>query len=312
MIAAAAGLFARLAAGRGLGALTAEISDLTIVAGGAQHALRGAGHQMHELGRYLQDVAGTIDTLSRARLFSGGTAEQVGQMAAAFDSIGISAGNLSGVAHDLRERLQEDATAIRAFGRQVVPVEFGGPTNDLKILEEVVDQLRSTTNEEERLRKARMLGAEALLPMAQIEEKRYRALLQEGAIAGGHVDAELRQLRAEQETNDARERLLGKERQLEVERIRRKVGNWWDEHVTLPANEWINDRLGLRNQGGKSSPADRQVEAMESNTNALNAMRAEFANGGRRAQSAVPARLRGEAWLRGIDSESLKIGAFSL
>ena len=66
--------------------------------------------------------------MSRGALFTGGATEQIGRLGAAFDGVGLKADRLAAVAGGLRERLEHDATAIRAFGRMVTPEEFGGPS----------------------------------------------------------------------------------------------------------------------------------------------------------------------------------------
>jgi hypothetical protein len=304
-------LFARLAAGRGLSSLTEAISSLAAESPQAAFAVRGFGAVMGEAAEAAERASSVIETLTRSRLFSGGSAGEIGQVAAAFEGIGLNAGKVAEFAAGLRELLEHDPRAIRAFGRMVTPVEFGGPTNNAAILREVMQQLEATTNEEDRLRKARMLGAEALLPLVELEEKKRELLLREGEIAGARIDDELRQRQLEADANATRKRTLDQERETEINRSRLWLQNWVDEHILLPWKERNNDLAGLRNPPAAAKPAERHAKAVEENTQALEAMRRQFINGRGAAEGAVPKRLGGEGW-RHMDSQSLKIGAFSL
>jgi len=303
-------LFARMAAGRGLGPLTEAISDLAAAAPQAAFAVHSFDNVMREAEESAERAASAIQSLTRNQLFTGGSARDVGQVAAAFEAIGLNSGRMAEFAAGLRELLETDPRAIRAFGRMVTPIEFGGPTDNVAILREVMHQLEETTNQEDRLRKARMLQAEALLPLLDLEERKRELLLREGEIAGARVDDELRRRQAEANANQERKRLLDSEWQTEMQRSRLWLQNWIDEHLVLPWKELNNDFRGVRAQPS-STPAERHAKATEENTAALEAMRREFINGRGAAESAVPKRLKGEVW-RHMDSETLKIGAFAL
>lgn len=263
-----------------------------------------------------------ITELRTAQIFTGGGAAGVGGLASAFESIGIQAERMGDIAEGLRERLFRDPLAMQAFGRAVIPARLGGPQDSARILDEAVRLLRETTDAEERLMTARRLGLEALLPLADLDERHFQAMRREGAVRGALVDDELRGLRATEDSHNARLKAFQDERDLERERSRLRVKNWFREYIQLPYEELtaIGGPLDLNPKNRRlrqeaneqQSAAAAQRAAMEENTLALRMMRDEFANAGPRARGAVPGEMRGTALARGIESEDIRWGAFSL
>ena len=149
-----------------------------------------------------------------------------------------------------------------------------------------------------------MMGAEALLPLAQLEERHYRALMREGTISGGMVDEEFRRMSRERMANQGRINALNQEWETAKERVGMRVGNWVDEHLRLPAISRMNDRLGIRREPPPTA-SEKKDTAAERLANSMDALRHEFVNGRGQARNAVPKRLGGEAWKRiGIPSRS--------
>ena len=283
---------------------------------------RFAKNPIEEMRQSAERAQTAITELRQAQIFTGGGAAGVGGLASTLEAIGISAERMTGIAEGLRERLFTDPLAMQAFGRAVVPARFGGPQDSARILDEAVRLLRETRDSEERLLTARRLGIEALLPLADLEDRHYEALRREGAVRGGLVDEETRQLRATRDSYAQRLKDLQEERDLVAQRRQMKIGNWIRENIQLPFEELFSiggpldpdpAHRRLRAEAGqRQSAAEANRAAMEENTLALRMMRDEFANAGPRARGAVPGEMRGTALNRAIESDDIRWGAFSL
>lgn len=272
------------------------------------------GAQLMDRFRASTDRANTaITELRAAQGALGGTAAGVGGLAAAFGTLGLGTGAAAGAAEGLRERLFSDPLAIGTFGRAVVPARMGGPQDSAAILMEAIGLLRETTNLEERRLRALRLGITELLPLADLDERRFNLMVQEGQIRGAMVNRELRELRAVSDAAGERIRLLREERDLVRERIGLTIGNWFRENVQLPIEETFNRTLGIGNRRGAAGARGMSRDRiMEENTLALRLMQQELANSGPRGRGALPPQLRGEALNQAIQSLDLRWGAFSL
>jgi hypothetical protein len=237
----------------------------------------------------------------------------VGGLAATFGALGLPIGATAGAAEGLRERLFSDPLAIGAFGRAVVPARFGGPQDSAAILQEAIELLRETTNLEERRLKAIRLGITELLPLADLDQKRFDALVQEGRIKGSLVDQNLRELRATHDANSQQLRDLADQRALLRERIWLQLTTPLQDAL-VQLSTFANDFLGLRGGAGAAGTSGRpsRNQLLEENTVALRLMQQELANSGPRGRGAIPPGLRGEALNKAIQSLDLRWGAFSL
>lgn len=281
--------------------------------------LRSTAGQFDDL-RISVDATNDAVGQLRAQLTSGAAAGAFGGLAAQFRSIGLSAEQIPEIAHQFRERLFRDPIAIGAFGRSVVPARLGGPQDETRQLREAMRMLRETTKQEERLALARKLGLEVMLPLADADERHFRAMEEEGMRRGQMVDAELRQLRANHETQQQRTQDLQAERDMIQERIALRFGNWWRDNIALPVDEFMTRGLERVTRAVGLGPAEQaatsgaqsQRDALEQNTRALRILKDEIVNGGIRARTAVPGGLRGDALQKAIETHALQLGEFSL
>lgn len=289
----------------GIGDVVQDIRTTADRFDGLASSARGANDQIAEL---------------RARLSSGASAGTFGGIAAGFRAIGIAAESIPDVAGELRERLFHDPLAIGTFGRQVLPSRLGGPQDEGATLREAIKLLRETKNAEERLFKARRLGIEAMLPLADIDERHYRAMVKEGEIRGALVDEELRGLRGIGSSQQQRLDDLSAERDLVRERINSRFNNWFRDHITLPVEEFgaraeraLVGRLGLGPRAsGRADGGGSLRDELRANTEALRQLKGEYANAGPRAAGAVPRGLRGTALEKALEASGFQYGAFSV
>lgn len=281
--------------------------------------LRRTANQFDSLRGSVDEVNDSIGQL-RAQITSGTSGAAFGGLAAQFRSIGLAAEQIPEVAREFRERLFRDPIAIGAFGRSVLPARLGGPQDETAQLREAMRMLRATVDAEDRLRLARKLGLEVMLPLADADEQHFRAMEEEGARRGAMVDQELRQLRANRETQQQRIQDLQAERDMIQERIALRFGNWWRDNIQLPVDQFITRGLegvtrafglGPRNVEGGDRPRS-QVDALRENTRALAILKEELANAGIRGRTALPAGLRGDALQKAIETHALQLGEFSL
>lgn len=276
--------------------------------------IRSAAGEFEALGATVQGTTDDIGIL-RSQLTSGAGAGQFGALAAQFRAIGLEAQQISDVASNFRERLFHDPIAIGAFGRSVLPSRLGGPQDETRELREAMEIIRSATTAEGRLYEARRLGLEVMLPLADADERHYRAMEEEGERRGRMVDEELRQLRANSAASEQRLKDLQDERDLDMERSRLGLKNWWRDNVIIPLSELANRtnpnierfRNGSATNG---SPQERHTAAVEANTIALATLQNELANAGPRGRAAIPAGLKGITLEKALESGKLQTGAF--
>jgi hypothetical protein len=264
--------------------------------------------------RSANDAVGQL----RAQLTSGASAGQFGGLAAQFRSVGLEASQVPDIASSFREALHRDPLAISAFGRSVLPARMGGPQDETRELREAMRLIRETTNAEERLYTARRLGLEVMLPLADADQRHYQAMEEEGERRGAMVDEELRQLRANRETQRQRFEDLAAERDMIRERISLRFSNWWRDNISLPLQE-MQTRFGERLAGAvglgpasvsSGGGASSHEQALERNTRALATLKDELANSGRRGDAAIPAALKGITLQKALESGKLQTGAF--
>ena len=176
---------------------------------------------------------------------------------------------------------------------------------------EAITLLRETTNLEERRLKALRLGVTELLPLADLDQRRFDLMVQEGQIKGAMVNRELRELRAIHDAAGQQIADLREQRKLAAERIWLKISNQFKEGL-VSVERGINTALGIRKPGGAGAGGMSRNQVMEENTLALRLMQQELANSGPRGRGAVPPGLRGEALNQAIQSLDLRWGTFSL
>lgn len=257
----------------------------------------------------------------RAQLTTGATGGEFGGLAAQFRSIGLAVEQVPEIASAFRERLFRDPIAIGAFGRSVLPSRLGGPQDETAQLRQAVQALREATAGEERLYLARRLGLEVMLPLADADERHFRAMEEEGKRRGAMVDEEIRLLRGNRETQLQRLEDLAAERDIIRERVALRFGNWFRDNITLRLEE-LRTRLLERGAeafglGPANAGASRGTTAMQAHTNALRentavlaSLKNQLANAGPRGRAAIPAGLRGVTLEEALKTGKLQTGAF--
>lgn len=159
-----------VSAGRGLAG--AGVQGLAAVAGTAAAALAAfaAG---------LKVATDSLQAHGAARTLSGGTGAQV----AFLQALGIPAGEIASLGAGLRERLSSDPQAMAAgarMGLRAMPRPYGS-TNEAGLVVRFIEEMRTITSAEERLRRARALQMEAMLPLINISDQTVRALKADAA-----------------------------------------------------------------------------------------------------------------------------------
>lgn len=295
----------------------ASILEAVMILRGVEDAvsqIRSTASQFDNLRQAANSANDAIAQIRNSSLSLGASSAQVGGTAAAFRSIGLSIEQLRHEAQSFRERLWTDPYAQTAFGRTMLPARMGGPQNELKTLDDAIKMLRETREGEERLYLARRLGLEAMLPLADADERHYEAMRKEGERTGSHVDDEVRRLRANNDASSERLRSIRESDAVERERARLRFSNWWQEHVSLPwAEAWrlrSPESEAAERANGRiptpRSPFEAHARALNRNTEALNTMNKQYANASVRAQQALPRGLSGSQF----QNEALRLGAF--
>lgn len=133
-----------------------------------------------------------------ARTLTGGTGAQIARLT----SLGIPAGQIPGLAGALHQALTRDPYAMGEGARRglrAIPGPYG-TLNQAQNLDAAVRVLKNITDGEERLRTARMLHLDALLPLLDVDRRLTKAM---------EADAEVRERIYTRETTTAANTLAG-------------------------------------------------------------------------------------------------------
>lgn len=140
---------------------------------------------LKSLAEAAQDGAKALKEISDTASITGGTGAQSG----ALRGLGIS----GDFANSLRERLATDPLAMLGAAQsgvgRVTPSVYGGSQNNAAVVLEVLGKLRAEQDPNERIRKARMMGAESLLPLTNASDKATASLLKTAEALGRLSDA---------------------------------------------------------------------------------------------------------------------------
>jgi len=239
----------------------------------------------------------TLQALADLRLFGGGSTGQSAQAATLFAAVGNSATQVADIAATLRTNIAAGGFARGAASQlgvgTVLPRGLGS-TNDVQILLQVAAALRRVTSEEEARRLAIRLGLPDLL--------RFRTLTEE-------------QFAATRRIADFQQQVLGAGAEGRIQQFTADLNNLLSVVKLGPAvfTDFVLRLLGYKGQagGGPGNAIQQNTSALQQNTVAIGQMRAIF-GGGERARGAVPAGLRGELLRKAMESDAIKLGAFSL
>lgn len=280
------GGFARL--GGRAGAAAAALGALTVAATRAVRAMEGVA----AVGRDIADV----------RLLGGGTAAQTAAVTTILAGIGISASEVTTLAARLRQNIAGGGLARQAASElgigAVLPRGFGS-TNDVQILNDVIDAIMRIGDEEKVRQLARRLEAPELtrilnMSREQVRQARLLVALQE-QMFGPEAQRRLEQAAIAWQ-------FLGKAVQLAVLGI--------IDYLLRLAGPFFGI-TGKSFMDALNQAVDQNTQATSANTAAINGMRQIF-GGGERARGALPAGFRYEHLQRQMQNDSLKLGAFKL
>lgn len=260
--------------------------------------------------------------LQNTATISGGTPEQAARMRA----FGLTPAEAAA----LRQRLATDPYAMSAgamIGVRALPQPFGSQNNAELILK-VVEGLRGVKDPEERLRRARMMGAEDLLPLADMSEKAAASLMRTadglaavqkamGPSAGADFEAAGKRWELAIErlkgsifkavgpgmtdiTNKAVDVVEGRGG-FDIGRIHRENVQKWKAFQQNPSwdtfSTWLTNGFGP--SGGAKPAGSPHTKAVEANTEAIERqtalMQGRTFGGGYRGAGAIPAMLNGQA-----------------
>lgn len=267
------------------------------------------------------------NSMERIRLSLGSSSSTTARLTGLAGAIGLSAGDVGGLSASINQRISEDGLArATAAGMGVfqMPRPFGS-VDEGKNLLKIAEGLRAIGDEAEAIRRARLLGAEALLPLRNLSESTFSKLKMDAAIKGTIFDKDLAEKGAEFQAAASRvggavENILAVIGRPVMERVANflnnmadgleRIADWLDKHRdfiegmasgaegAMPFGEVLPFLTGP----GAKQAMDDHAQELRDNTQALREMQETYKSAyygkGERMNRAIPEGVRGGEALR--------------
>jgi len=136
---------------------------------------------------FAQAASNAINTFTRFSFSNGGSVAANSQLYAVGRAGGLSAQEISGIVQSIQSRITSDPIAMAAgmkLGVYNLPAAFGNQDLASQTLK-VVQSLREIKDPNERLRLARTVGAEGLLPLTAVSDRQFALAQQDAATRSG-------------------------------------------------------------------------------------------------------------------------------
>lgn len=320
--------------GSGVMPLVGRSADLLGVGsgGGASAAFAAAAAAIVGLAVAAKQARDTLTTLAGINNVAGGGIGSAGQASRIGAAIGLSGSQIGGMARSTIEGISNGgpgAAYANGYGVRAVP-GMGDPSNKLDRFIRLISGIANDPNEERARRAAQSLGMEDFLNLRNLSPETRSKVL--GRMKGG---ADKRDVQAAAEFN-AQIGLIGDSFSRIVTKIGtpvlrvaavalEKVADAFDYLAKnadmvgavilgplIQLAELLTGRKASATSGQGKSPVDRNTDAINENTRALNNSREFFGNGGPNSRGAAPQAWRSKEFFdRYAKGQARAMGAFS-